>query len=89
MIPLQVSINLLFTVQLTHLPTTCHTYHHTLDLTGETDPAVDSDDFIPLTSSNKSRLYLPWKFSAIVKNFGKKSGSPSTKTKTYCIVETC
>ncbi|KAK4372603.1 hypothetical protein RND71_007987 [Anisodus tanguticus] len=33
----------------------------------------ESDNFIPLSSEGKNQLYLPWKFSVIIKLFGKKT----------------
>ncbi|XP_019251424.1 PREDICTED: uncharacterized protein LOC109230374 [Nicotiana attenuata] len=34
--------------------------------------ANNSDNFIPLSTENKARLYSPWKYSIIVKVFGRK-----------------
>lgn len=76
---------LLSTTQFTYLPTTCHTNHHNLDLTYESNTLVDSEDFIPLSSSDKSRLYLPWQFAVIVKVFGKKVGHQALKQKLIAI----
>nr|XP_016467815.1 PREDICTED: uncharacterized protein LOC107790404 [Nicotiana tabacum] len=45
----------------------------TIDLTDEVlhNPTYD-DTFIPITSTDKTRLYEPWKYSIIVKIFGKR-----------------
>lgn len=65
---------LLSSNQLNHYPTTCHTIHSHLDLFDETTNNLNDDTFIPITSIDKNKLYLPWKISVIVKVFGRKVG---------------
>lgn len=46
---------------------------NTADLSDEIIPNnIDEDTFIPITSNDKSRLYEPWKYSVIIKIFGRK-----------------
>lgn len=52
-----------------------------LDLNDESDNPYDIDDFIPLTDTDKARLYTPWKFYIIVKLFGKPIGHQLLKNK--------
>lgn len=47
----------------------CH-----LDMTDELSTDSSLDNFIPLTTLDKSRLYSPWKFSLVVKVFERKIG---------------
>lgn len=54
-----------------------------VDLTDETNPSIDSDNFIPLTAKDKSRLYSPWQFSVIVKVVGLKVGHQILRQKIY------
>lgn len=46
-----------------------------------TIPDMDEEIFKPLTVDDKSRLYTLWKFSVIVKVFGKKIGHQLLKNK--------
>lgn len=52
-----------------------------MDLNDDISIECPSDTFIPLTSSDKSRFYLPWKNSVIVKVFGRRVGHQVLKQK--------
>lgn len=73
-LPLTFAQTLLTNNQFTYYPNTCNQTHSHIDLTDETTNDLHRDTFIPLTSADKSRLYLPWKFSVIVKVYGRKVG---------------
>lgn len=62
-------------------PTTYQSIHSDIDLSDETAKNDNSDAFIPLSTLDKSYLYFPWKFSIIVKVFGKKVGHQLLKYK--------
>lgn len=67
--------------QIHHLQSTCHTTHSHIDFSDETTNDYQPDTFIPLTSTDKTRLYSPWKSSVIVKVFGRKVGHQTLRTK--------
>lgn len=67
--------------QFTHIPNTCHTSHSSIDFSDETTNDLHQETFIPLTSTNKNRLYSPWNFSVIIKVFGRKMGHQTLRTK--------
>lgn len=52
-----------------------------IDMSDEVLEDPTPENFIPLSSSNKSRLYSPWTYSIIVKVFGRKVGHLSLKQK--------
>ncbi|XP_060202508.1 uncharacterized protein LOC132630947 [Lycium barbarum] len=52
-----------------------------LDLSEETVPIVNPEDFNPLTSADKNRLYAPWDNSVIIKLLGQKMGHQLLKQK--------
>lgn len=52
-----------------------------LDLIDESDNPDESADFIPLSADDKARLYSSWKFSIIIKLFGKSIGHQLLKAK--------
>lgn len=54
------------------IPNTQLSIQTTIDLSDEsTTSDKDEDIFIPLTTNGKFRLYSTWKFSVIIKVFGK------------------
>lgn len=60
-----------------------HSISAELDLRDESEIFPEHDNFVPLSSSDKVRLYSPWKYSVIVKVFGLKVGPQLLKQKIY------
>ncbi|KAM3394935.1 hypothetical protein P3S68_003939 [Capsicum galapagoense] len=52
-----------------------------LDLQDEITPLQTTDNFAPITATDKSRLYLPWRYSIIIKVIGRKIGHEVLKQK--------
>lgn len=57
--------------QLNHIQNTCRATHSYLVLSDKTTNKANTETFIPLSTSNKARLYTPQKYSVIVKVFGR------------------
>lgn len=70
----------LLTIHNNCIPAISNTQYY-LDMSDETLEEPSPDNSIPLSTEDKSRLYSPWKYSLVVKVFGRKVGHLTLKQK--------